>query len=302
MERNIERMEDDVTDGPSGPTTLNHTTERQREVHDLLMQKIDGVHQRLKTNTLLSTDAFHALQDKLDDIHALLANPEQRPHRDNATTPEERPLDALDTPTRLPTPPPTLHSSTISYASSSSSPLLAATALTMPSLESIEVHEKIGPSVGLSRRVNTTAQGRVQDAGTQVSDEALLLVADESKAVLSRVSRLVTELRRRHEELKSIQDDALTEVDSARRRIVELEAETERLASDSFLYSSELLQLKIRLKVMEAQATPYIPEDDDLAEDIRRWKLDWREVDQRYRSRRIGQRDNGTIAGTWAGA
>ena len=51
---------------------------------------------------------------------------------------------------------------------------------------------------------------------------------------------------------------------------------------------SELTFLKLNLRMLEIQADPYIPKDDrdGLREGIRRWKLDWADVDQRRRARR----------------
>lgn len=61
----------------------------------------------------------------------------------------------------------------------------------------------------------------------------------------------------------------------------------------------ELTYLKVQLKALEVQATPYIPlhNDNDLADAIRRWKLDWADVDARFRERRINEirEDHGRV-------
>lgn len=46
--------------------------------------------------------------------------------------------------------------------------------------------------------------------------------------------------------------------------------------------------LKLQLRMIEAQALPYMPEieEDDLSAGIQRWKLDWAEVENRHRKRR----------------
>jgi hypothetical protein len=52
---------------------------------------------------------------------------------------------------------------------------------------------------------------------------------------------------------------------------------------------SELDYLKIQLKAIEIQASSYMSvndrEDDLLREGIKRWKLDWKDVDTRFKAR-----------------
>lgn len=61
-----------------------------------------------------------------------------------------------------------------------------------------------------------------------------------------------------------------------------------RRENESAKDQSELTFLKLNLRMLEIQAEPYIPKDDKdgLREGIRRWKLDWADVDQRRRARR----------------
>lgn len=51
---------------------------------------------------------------------------------------------------------------------------------------------------------------------------------------------------------------------------------------------TELTYLKLQLRIIEIQTLPYVPKNDhdDLALGIQRWKLDWADVDERYRKRR----------------
>ena len=51
---------------------------------------------------------------------------------------------------------------------------------------------------------------------------------------------------------------------------------------------SELSYLKLQLRIIEIQTLPYVPKEDQdsLAAGIQRWKLDWADVDKRYRKRR----------------
>lgn len=56
----------------------------------------------------------------------------------------------------------------------------------------------------------------------------------------------------------------------------------------------ELTYLKLQLRMIEAQALPYMPEveEDDLSAGIQRWKLDWAEVENRHRKRRHNYRES----------
>ena len=51
---------------------------------------------------------------------------------------------------------------------------------------------------------------------------------------------------------------------------------------------AELTYLKLKLRIIEIQTLPYVPQKDQdgLAAGIERWKLDWADVDKRYRKRR----------------
>lgn len=51
---------------------------------------------------------------------------------------------------------------------------------------------------------------------------------------------------------------------------------------------AELTYLKLKLRIIEIQTLPYVPtkDQDGLAAGIERWKLDWADVDERYRKRR----------------
>lgn len=52
---------------------------------------------------------------------------------------------------------------------------------------------------------------------------------------------------------------------------------------------SELKFLRIQLQAIEAQCSPYIPQDEDhqeLSESIMNWKIDWEDINRRARARR----------------
>lgn len=63
---------------------------------------------------------------------------------------------------------------------------------------------------------------------------------------------------------------------------------------------SELSYLKLKLRILEIQTLPYVPskEKDQLAQGIRRWKLDWADVDRRFHARRRRKRRPGA-GGEW---
>ena len=68
---------------------------------------------------------------------------------------------------------------------------------------------------------------------------------------------------------------------------------------------AELTYLKLKLRIIEIQTLPYVPKDDrdGLALGIERWKLDWADVDERYRKRRwkrkkvTGRDEQSSVAG-----
>ena len=51
---------------------------------------------------------------------------------------------------------------------------------------------------------------------------------------------------------------------------------------------SELTYLKLKLEALETQVVPYLPskESNKLTQRLRRWKLDWADVENRFRLRR----------------
>lgn len=51
---------------------------------------------------------------------------------------------------------------------------------------------------------------------------------------------------------------------------------------------SELKFLRIQLQAIEAQCSPFIPQDEDqeLSESITNWKIDWEDINRRARARR----------------
>ena len=51
---------------------------------------------------------------------------------------------------------------------------------------------------------------------------------------------------------------------------------------------AELTYLKLKVRILELQSFPYVParEKDSLTEGIQRWKLDWVDIENRFRNRR----------------
>ncbi|KAI9879420.1 MAG: hypothetical protein M1830_008551 [Pleopsidium flavum] len=131
----------------------------------------------------------------------------------------------------------------------------------------------------------------------------------ESQALLMRVTEAVNQLRRREEEFRHLHDIAIMKAEEGAQRILRLEFEVDQLyvyeganlmtleveayadshsEEDSSKDQLEFTFLKLKLRMLEIQAAPYIPKDGDdgLREGIRRWKRDWADVDQRRRARR----------------
>ncbi|KAI9844574.1 MAG: hypothetical protein M1837_005533 [Sclerophora amabilis] len=106
--------------------------------------------------------------------------------------------------------------------------------------------------------------------------------------ILDRVSKVVEEFRCRFEELKHVHDMSILRTEKAAQRILQLESEVKQLESEISADESELTFLKLQLKALEIQAMRYIPTDDEeeLTEGIRRWKLDWADLDHRFKTRR----------------
>ena len=67
---------------------------------------------------------------------------------------------------------------------------------------------------------------------------------------------------------------------------------------------AELNYLKLKLRIIEIQTLPYVPEErqDGLTAGIRRWKLDWADVDRRYKKRRWKREFDGAMPPVWSAA
>ncbi|MCJ1259415.1 hypothetical protein MMC24_007252 [Lignoscripta atroalba] len=118
----------------------------------------------------------------------------------------------------------------------------------------------------------------------------------DDQALLQRIASAVEQLRRRQEEFKHLHNVTIAKAEESAERTMQLETEIDQLEADVIDDQSELTYLKLKLRILELQALPYVPtkEKDSLAEGIQRWKLDWAEVESRFRTRRR-KRDPGKI-------
>ncbi|KAI9793021.1 MAG: hypothetical protein M1833_000842 [Piccolia ochrophora] len=158
-----------------------------------------------------------------------------------------------------------------------------------------------------------SAQGTDVPIHSNISHDAG--VRDE---VLTRVTKAVLSLQQRNEEFKvyhyrspliaaltvqqHLHDIWIMKTERAAQRILSLESQAQEMETDLATDESELTYLKVQLKTLEVQAVNHRPEEEDamLTEGIRRWKLDWADVDQRFYSRRKNRSSlsNETTEGT----
>ncbi|MCJ1405348.1 hypothetical protein MMC11_008575 [Xylographa trunciseda] len=137
-------------------------------------------------------------------------------------------------------------------------------------------------------------QERKENKGTQHADP-----------VLDRVEHLVKELRKRQEDFRHLHSIVIAKAEEGAETIMRLETNIEDLETDITDDQSELTYLKLKLRILEIQGLPYIPANqrDDLAEGIDRWKLDWADVDSRFRARRKkrepGKKRNIDMTASW---
>ncbi|MCJ1426223.1 hypothetical protein MMC29_004126 [Sticta canariensis] len=120
----------------------------------------------------------------------------------------------------------------------------------------------------------------------EVDGERRMPHTDE--ALLARFTQAVAQLRKRQRGYKHLHDMATQKSENEAKKIYQLRTQVDELEKDIADDESELSYLKLQLRIIEIQTLPYVPKDDQdsLAAGIQRWKLDWAEVDKRYRKRR----------------
>ncbi|MCJ1320799.1 hypothetical protein MMC15_006140 [Xylographa vitiligo] len=110
----------------------------------------------------------------------------------------------------------------------------------------------------------------------------------QTEPALDRVEHLVKELRKRQEDFRYLHSIVIAKAEEGAETIMQLETNLENLETDIADDQCELTYLKLKLRILEIQGLPHIPDNerDDLAEGIHRWKLDWADVDSRFRARK----------------
>ncbi|KAI9820591.1 MAG: hypothetical protein M1827_004960 [Pycnora praestabilis] len=109
----------------------------------------------------------------------------------------------------------------------------------------------------------------------------------EVRRMLLRLSKATSELCCRQKELQHVYDLCITKNQIAEQEIRELKSQVGEFESTIQENRSELTYLKLELKILEIQVSPYIPRDDNdgLKAGIERWKLDWQDVNRRMKTR-----------------
>ncbi|KAF8863530.1 hypothetical protein BDZ45DRAFT_583507 [Acephala macrosclerotiorum] len=122
----------------------------------------------------------------------------------------------------------------------------------------------------------------------QITTSKAVEVAKAAEDLASKLAVTVAELQKRKEESDQVHDLLLTKAEQAAERILLLEYRIAEMEDDFEANQSELKYLRIQLKAIEAQASPYIPrsEDPELTQAIKNWKIDWEDIDRRSKARR----------------
>ncbi|WPH03331.1 Hypothetical protein R9X50_00620800 [Acrodontium crateriforme] len=123
----------------------------------------------------------------------------------------------------------------------------------------------------------------------------------ELQGVLESVKAANGELRRRHMDLRELNDEHILQIEEYEQEIEQLRSENEALKSDLGFDHSELLFLKLQIKALEVDVDGLADHKDHqyasehmrqqtprgrLQEDMDRWRRDWHDVDGRFKLRR----------------
>jgi len=129
-------------------------------------------------------------------------------------------------------------------------------------------------------------------------DQGRLL--DSAQDVLERITKANSDLQRRFEEMKELNDQYSSQAEDSAREALRLKSENESLKSTLAFDHSELLFLKLELKALEVQFDNQMVNPDEsandrerrleLEENMRLWKTDSDDVDARQRKRRQAHR------------
>ncbi|KAI9888650.1 MAG: hypothetical protein M1814_006547 [Vezdaea aestivalis] len=102
-----------------------------------------------------------------------------------------------------------------------------------------------------------------------------------ARVVVTELSYLTSQLRRRFTETQRVNDVAISIIEQTSQDLAALEDENLDLSNKLVVLQTEFSFLKSQLKSLEARAEPYILQDDVLTTGIARWKRNWAGVDQR---------------------
>ncbi|KAF2400249.1 hypothetical protein EJ06DRAFT_423059 [Trichodelitschia bisporula] len=112
------------------------------------------------------------------------------------------------------------------------------------------------------------------------------LKSSDGPELVSRISSIAQGLRQRYEEIKHINDVAVSRLRAATKELGKLRAENESLREHVSNEQSQMLYMKLQLKAIELQAAPHLQstEGSPLRQDIERWKNDWGSMNERLRA------------------
>ncbi|TKA32901.1 hypothetical protein B0A50_01127 [Salinomyces thailandicus] len=150
----------------------------------------------------------------------------------------------------------------------------------------------IGEAAGQPRQ-----DAEIAEPSANKNDDAMVVVVDrqldDARQVLTGLTKAQEELRRRHSELKDLNDSHVEQLAEHEQAIETLRCENEGLKSELGFGHSELLYLKLQMEALEVDVQSLEPSSADgvepKREDLRQatacWRRDWCDVDARLKSR-----------------
>lgn len=154
----------------------------------------------------------------------------------------------------------------------------------------------LSPTRSISLRLPSSAkntprhsrQATQLDPSPQMNPTQATEIAKAAEELVSQLTHAVVELQSRKEESDRIHDLLFIRAEKAAERILLLEYRIAEMQDDCETNHSELEFLRIQLKALESQCSPYIPqnEDQELSESIMQWKIDWEDINRKTKARR----------------
>ncbi|KAG9235483.1 hypothetical protein BJ875DRAFT_459083 [Amylocarpus encephaloides] len=143
-------------------------------------------------------------------------------------------------------------------------------------------------SIRMTIPMKASAQKEVELEEKSMSPKIAARIAKEAEELATSLAKGVAELQTRREEADRIHDLLVTKVEAGAERILFLEYRIAEMEDDFEANQSELKFLRMQMRALETQCYEYIPRerDEELAESIKNWKIDWEDIDRRSKARR----------------